>query len=118
MADRYSKSPSQMLAGVVGGAFGAAGGIGIASAYGTALMLTGPLGMAVGAAAFVLAYRQGSFAKMERATVHLRMAIDELELRLHGLPENAPPDVRNRLWAVYTDLVTRYQATVAPLIGQ
>lgn len=118
IAARYSKYPSQVLAGIVGGAAGAAGAIGVTSAFGTALILTGPVGMSVGAALALIAYRQGSYAKVERATAQLAMALDELEHRLSRLPENAPPEVRKRLWSTYNALIRKYQDAVGPLIGK
>ncbi len=68
VADRYSRAPSAFLAGVVGGVVGSGGGIAVWVAGGTALALSGPLGLAVGVAVGVLWFRGASWLRLERAT--------------------------------------------------
>src|SRR5262245_7544974 len=54
VAERYARAPSAFLAGIVGGALGAAGGVGIAALGGGVMVVTGPIGLALGAALGVL----------------------------------------------------------------
>lgn len=117
VARKYSGEKSSVLVAIVGAAFGSVGGIGVTTALGVTALLTGPIGMVVGAALAVLLWRQTGHAQVERATDRLQIALGEIVTRLKTLPKGAPPEVRQRLWKGYEDLIDRYCKVVEPLIG-
>ncbi len=108
VAERYAHAPSTFLAAIVGGVVGSAGGVALTTVAGTALLVTGPLGLAVGAAVAVLAFRGRKYWRLERSTQKLRGALDVLHAEIAGLPPHAPASVRNNLWQQYDRLMAKY----------
>jgi hypothetical protein len=107
-ADQHAWIPSTALAGVVGGTLGIAGGIVIGTLGGEMLMLAGPLGLAIGAALGVLAFRGRNYRRLERATQKAKSAIGLVKTEINALPSHASPEIRMKLQDQYSSLVTRY----------
>jgi hypothetical protein len=82
VAEKYARAPSTFLAGVVGGALGAAGG--------------------------VLTFRGRNYWRLERTTQKTKGAIDFIRAELNGLPADAPPEVRKELYEQYRSLLAEY----------
>lgn len=108
VAERYSRAPSTFLAAVVGGVVGTAGGITLSTVAGGLLIVTGPLGLALGAALGVLGFRGRNYWRLERATQKTKGATDLLKAEIAALPRDAPPEVRKELYDQYKSLVTIY----------
>jgi hypothetical protein len=108
LADKYSKSSSSFLAGVVGGCVGAAGGIALSTSAGVALVLSGPVGLAAGVALGILAFRGKTYWRLERSTQKAIGAMNMLLAQIRELPPDAPPQVRDALYRQYQELAERY----------
>jgi hypothetical protein len=108
VAEKYARAPSGFLAAIIGGAVGSAGGIALGSvAGGTLVVLTGPIGLAAGAALAVLAFRGRSWFRLERATHKATGAATFFRSELDSLPSDAPEELRKKLYdnlaAVYDE---------------
>lgn len=108
VAEKYSRSPSTFLAAVLGGAVGIAGGVALGTVGGTLLIVTGPIGLALGAAAGVLAFRGRNYWRLERATQKATGALDFIRAEINGLPSDAPREVREGLYETYMELMNEY----------
>jgi Flp pilus assembly protein TadB len=108
VAERYTHAPSTFLAAIVGGVVGSAGGLALTTFAGTALLVTGPLGLAAGAALAVLAFRGRKHWRLERSSQKLRSAVDLVHAEIAGLTPDAPASVRNNLWQQYDRLMAKY----------
>lgn len=112
-ARRYAKERSSVLAGIIGGALGSIGGIGISTVSVGAFtvggaVLTGPIGLAVGAALAVLSWRGTAYLKLERAKERLELAVGTIKAEIQSLPPDAPKETRDRLWDGYNELMTDF----------
>jgi hypothetical protein len=108
VAEKYSRSPSTFLAAVLGGAIGSAGGIALGTLGGGLLIVTGPIGLAMGAAIAVLTFRGRNYWRIEKATQKAKGAVDFVRAQIDALPSDAPQEVRERLYAQYTRLMDEY----------
>jgi hypothetical protein len=118
VAYKYSRAPSTFLAAVVGGAIGSAGGITLAAIGAGALVLTGPLGLAVGAAVSVLAFRGKSYWRLELATQKTKGAIELIKSEINSLPKDAPEHIRQNLYREYEQLITTYTQVAGDTIDE
>lgn len=108
VAEKYSRAPSSFLAAIAGGVLGSAGGI-VLSTFGTAAaIVTGPLGLAFGAAVAVLAFRGRPYWRLENATQKARGAMELIRTQIDSLPAGALPNVKAELYQIYTDLARDY----------
>jgi len=98
VADRYSRASSTFLAAIVGGTIGSAGGITLGTAGAGALIVTGPLGLALGAGLAVLAFRGRSYWRLEKATQKSRAAAEFIRGQIDSLPPDAPAKIRDGLY--------------------
>jgi hypothetical protein len=108
VAEKYSKAPSEVLAGIIGGVLGGCGGTAVSMTAGAMLVVSGPLGLALGVAAGILIFRGPSFWRLERATHKLRGSLDLIKAELATLPPEAPKDVKDQLWQDYGLLMHQY----------
>ncbi|WP_152622130.1 hypothetical protein [Archangium violaceum] len=108
VAEKYSRSPSTFLAGVVGGGVGASVGIVAGTLASSTLFLAGPIGLAVGAALGVLTFRGRNHWRIERATHKTKLALELILSQINSLPQNAPRDIRNSLYQQYRELMNEY----------
>jgi len=109
IADRYARAPSAFLAGVVGGVLGTTGGIAVGTFAGALLVVTGPLGLALGAALGVLTFRGKNYLRLERETQKVGGAIDFLKGVSADLPKDAPTELlRNEVYEKIRLLVITY----------
>ena len=108
VVDKHAWTPSTALAGVVGGTLGTAGGIAVAALSGGMLILTGPLGLAIGGALGVLAFRGRNYRRLERATQKASRAIGLVKTEINALPSHAPAEIRMKLHDQYSSLIIRY----------
>jgi len=108
VAEKYARAPSAFLAGVVGGVLGSAGGVAVATVGGGALILSGPLGLAVGVALGVLAFRGRNYWRIEKASQKARGAVDLIRAELNALPPDAPSHVREQLYGHYLSVMDEY----------
>jgi hypothetical protein len=111
VANRYARAPSEFLAGVVGGAIGSAGGVAISISIlgGGVLVLTGPLGLAVGAALGILAFRGPNQWRLERATQKTSRALSLIKAEINSLPHDSKyPDFENSLYEARAEIIRRY----------
>ena len=108
VSGEYNRLPSGVLAGIVGGVIGAGGGFALSTTTGALLAVTGPLGLAMGAALSIYAFRGRSYRRLERATQKLRGALDVIKSEISGLPSDAPKEVKDHLWAEYKSLISTY----------
>jgi hypothetical protein len=97
-----------------GALFGTLGGfVGMAAAYGLAIAFSAvslpiaiPLGLGIGVAGSLLAFRGTSSFKSDRAIEYQhRQAIHLLE-QIKSLPRSAPADVKSHLWIEYKKAMT------------
>jgi hypothetical protein len=108
---------SSVLAGFVGGAVGSTagvtfGGIAIAGFALPAVAITGPLGMAVGVAVALLAWRGPKRWHIEKLISNTRLLLAEIDERMDAtlkqidaLPRNAPQATRDNLWVSFNQLL-------------
>ena len=98
IAESYSGKKSSFLVGVVGAAFGGVGG-GLAL-HGALIAVSGPVGAALGAALFLLAWRGPAQFQLERATDRMRIALDAIHAQITMLSQddNTPRDVIDGWW--------------------
>jgi hypothetical protein len=109
IAKRYAKESSSVLAAIIGAATGAAGGITVSGIFGTALV-SGPLGMLVGAALAIMSWRGIGYLQLERAEERLDKALLILKRELNYFPQDAPPEIKERLWRDYNELLSIYSS--------
>lgn len=102
IAERYSRSASSFLAAVLGGALGSTVGLALNNVTGCLLGLT------IGAAAGVLAFRGRNSWRLEKATQKTKEALDLLRAEIGGLPPDAPSEVRDQLYRKYAELMNEY----------
>lgn len=107
IAEKYSRAPSTFLAAVIGGVLGSAGGIGLA-ALGGVVIVTGPLGLALGAAAGVLAFRGRNYWRLEKTTQKATGALNLIKSQIENLPSNAPASTQQKLYDQYDSVTARY----------
>lgn len=109
IARRYTKESSSTLVGIVGAIAGGAGGIGLTAAIGTTLIVTGPLGAAARAALAILAWRGKKHWQLERETAKLELALAQIHKQSKALPDDAPPEVRQKWWDIYLTLQSQFE---------
>jgi hypothetical protein len=108
VAEKYSRASSTFLAAVVGGSIGAAGGLAVGTFGGAVLVVSGPLGLALGAALGVLAFRRPSYWRLERATQKTGAVLNVLRDVAERLPPDAPPELRHKIYDHMDDVVGRF----------
>ncbi len=112
VAGQYDRAPSSVLAGIVGGVVGSAGGLALTTVAGTALVVTGPLGLALGAALAILAFRGPRYWSLERSTRKLQLALSLIRGEIATLPDDTPASVKISLWQQYERLMEHYGGIV------
>jgi hypothetical protein len=113
IARRYTKESSSTLVGIVGAIAGGTGGVALTAAVGTTLIVTGPLGAAAGAALAILAWRGKKHWQLERETAKLELALAQIRKQLKALPDDAPPEVRQKWWDIYLRLQSKFENSAA-----
>lgn len=108
VAEKYSRAPSSFLAAIAGGVLGSGGGIALGTLGTTAVIVTGPLGLALGAAIAVLAFRGRSYWRLENATHKARGAMELIRAQIDSLPSDAPDNVKVELYEIYRSLAKDY----------
>jgi prefoldin subunit 5 len=117
IAEKYSSKKSSWLVALTGGLIGGGAGVSIPliSVLGVSsglAVITGPAGMALGAALAILAWRGRKYQRLERETEKAKIALDELEKRIGDLPQNAPRYIKEGLWKQYSAISDRYSEIV------
>jgi hypothetical protein len=117
IADKYTTKKSSWLVALTGGIIGGGAGVSVplisALGVGSGLaVITGPAGMALGAALAILAWRGRKYQRLERETEKVKIALDELEKRIGNLPQDAPSYIKERLWKQYSAISDRYSDIV------
>jgi len=105
VAGTYEKASSTFLAAVLGGAIGGIGGVALGSLAGGLFVLVGPLGLPIGAAIAVFAFRGRSYRHAEKATQTARLKDAHLKEIADGLPPDAPKEFRDQIYAQRMDVV-------------
>jgi hypothetical protein len=118
IARQYAGEKSSFLAGVAGGIAGATGGVALGGALGGIVVVTGPAGLALGAALAILAWRGRGHWKLERATERARIGLDTIRGELATLPENTPPEIREELWRGYRDIFEGYREVAVKVVRE
>ncbi len=117
LAVSYSRQNSSVLAGILGGVVGAAGGAAVATFAGGMLVLTGPAGAMLGVAAAILSSRGWAYHRLERRVARLRLVLDEIETRIRNLPKGTPAEVKNELWSTYVESVRAFKKAAVKSIA-
>lgn len=117
IAEKYSTKDSSWLVALTGGIIGGGAGVSVPliSVLGVSsglAVITGPAGMALGAALAILAWRGRKYQRLERETKKVKIALDELERRIGNLPQDAPSYIKEKLWRRYSDISDRYSEIV------
>lgn len=107
-AEDYDKAPSSVLAGIVGGVIGSAGGFTLTTFTGAALVVSGPIGLAAGVALGVLSFRGRKYLRLERSSQKTRGALDVLRAELAALPADAPPSAKDAIYEEHARLIRKY----------
>jgi hypothetical protein len=107
VAGQAARAPSAVLAGVIGGTVGAAGGLALGTATGL-FVLTGPFGLAVGAALGVLAFRGRHMLRLERSTQKAQVALGVVQTLIYALPTDAPATTRTKAYARLDEIADEY----------
>ena len=108
IANTYSTKPSTFLAAIIGGVVGGAGGIAIGGTLGAITLISGPAGMALGAAVAVLGWRGRDMWRHERAGDNFDVAIKRIDAAILALPKNAPQSDREELYTHRRKLIRSY----------
>lgn len=109
IAKRYAKESSSTLVGIVGAIIGGAGGVAITAAVGTTMILTGPLGAALGGAFAILAWRGNRRWHLERETEKAELELEVIRKQLAALPQDAPDHVRKKWWDMYHSVQSKLE---------
>ena len=107
---------SSALAGIIGGACGAAIGMAVATSPG-AIAVAGPLGAVIGVAFAVLVWRGPAHWKVERAIERTQEALGLYYKELNRPSTDAPQDIRDHLWERYDKLMSSYATVAEAAVG-
>lgn len=121
IAKRYSLLPSSVLTGIIGGVVGSAGGIAIGThaVLGAGmLVVTGPLGLALGAAIAILAFRGRNYWRLENSSAKTKGALDVLTSQLAMLPTDAPEDIKAKVYEKYGRVLDEFSRIAEESIDQ
>jgi len=116
IAEKYALKRSPFLAAIAGAIFGGSAGIGIGSMLGL-IIVSGPAGALLGASLSVLLWRGRGYQRIERATEKLRLSLEEIRKQVEILPKNAPPEILEKLWKAYGEVIQRYNEIAVESLG-
>jgi hypothetical protein len=108
VAQRYAQMPSSVLVGIVGGVAGTVGGVALSTAVGGLLIVTGPLGLAAGAATAILLFRGRKLWQLENDTSKVKGSTEVLKAGITNLPSDAPEEIKKNWYRQYDALMTKY----------
>lgn len=109
-AKKYAGFSPVTLAGIVGAGVGAAGGLSLGTALGVSLILSGPVGLGVGAALFAFAYKQKYNHETEVTTENFDVAYNGLNLKLQD--PNISPIVKQAIEEQLVEIVKDYSRRI------
>ena len=113
LADRLIDKKSEYLAGVAGGIVGFSSGVAVAKTIaGVAIIISGPLGAALGVALGFLIFRGRGQHKLERATRKFELSKMIIENAMTNLPKDAPQEIKDEYSKAYIDLIRKYSSII------
>lgn len=105
-AKRYSGLRPVALFGIVGGAIGSVGGLALGSWLGASVILTGPVGLAAGAALFAFIYKQKYNHQQEVTTENFEVAYEALKVKYDD--QDISPKLKQSIEEQMIELVKDY----------
>lgn len=108
IAQDYASKPSTFLAAVVGAVVGASGGISFATYLGGLAVISGPAGMAIGAAVAVLGWRGRSMWRHERAQDNYDTAVKKVDRAIKAVSRDTNRREYDDLIAMRQELTRAY----------